>query len=86
MLTSCNIHIRIERAADKSLRLRPASPASHFSYGLLFGVGNAMVRETSAVMLSQYFKRRRELVEVVASAGTGVGVAVFTNVFHLGIG
>ena len=45
-----------------------------------------MVRETSAVMLSSYFKRRRELVEVVASAGTGVGVAVFTNVFHLGIG
>jgi hypothetical protein len=57
-----------------------------FSYGILFGVGNAMVRETSSLMLSQYFKRKRELVEVFASAGTGVGVAVFTNVLHAGVG
>ena len=68
-----------------NLTLSPPPPF-HSSYGLLFGVGNAMVRETSAVMLSSYFKRRRELVEAVASAGTGVGVAIFTNVFHLGIG
>ena len=56
------------------------------SYGLLFGIGLSMVRETSSLMLSQYFKRRRELVEMLSSTGTGVGVAIFTNVFYAGIG
>ena len=56
-----------------------------FSYGLLFGIGNAMVRETSTLMLSQYFKRKRELVEMYASLGTGLGIAIFTNGFQAGI-
>ncbi len=47
------------------------------SYGLLLGLGTAMVRETSHLMLSQYFKRRREAAEMWSSAGAGVGVAVF---------
>ena len=55
-----------------------------FSYGLLFSLGCAMVRETSTLMLSQYFKRRRELVEMFAACGTGVGIAIFTNIFHAG--
>ena len=38
-----------------------------------------MVRETAHLMLSQYFKRRREAAEMWASAGGGVGVAVFAN-------
>ena len=57
----------------------------YFSYGLLFGIGNAMVRETSTLMLSQYFKRKRELVEMYASLGTGAGIAIFTNGFQAGI-
>ena len=56
-----------------------------FSYGLLLGVGTAMVRETSTLMLSQYFKRRRETVETYAAAGAGVGIVVFTNAFSQGI-
>ena len=56
-----------------------------FSYGILFGVGCAMVRETSTLMLSQYFKRRREIVEMIASTGTGFGIAIFSNVFRSGM-
>ncbi len=41
-----------------------------------------MVRETSALMLSQYFKRRRELAEIYATTGEGVGVTVFANAFQ----
>ena len=59
--------------------------SSHFSYGLLFGLGCAMVRETSTLMLSQYFKRRRDLVETLATSGTGVGIAIFANVYNTGV-
>ena len=57
----------------------------HFSYGILFGIGCAMVRETSTLMLSQYFKRKREVVEMIASTGTGCGIAIFSNVYRSGM-
>ncbi len=45
-----------------------------------------MVRETSSLMLGQYFKRRRELVETLATTGVGFGIAIFSNVFRAGLG
>ena len=45
-----------------------------------------MVRETSSLMLSQYFKRKRELVEMYACMGTGFGLAIFTNAYNAGFG
>ncbi len=42
------------------------------------GVGVGMTRDTATLMVGQYFKRRRELVEVVTVAATGVGVAVMS--------
>lgn len=47
-----------------------------FSYGLVLGCGVAMTRDTSMFMVGQYFKKRREMVEVVLAAGNGLGVAV----------
>ncbi|EEC18560.1 monocarboxylate transporter, putative [Ixodes scapularis] len=47
-----------------------------FSYGLVLGCGVAMTRDTSVFMVGQYFKKRREMVEVILAAGTGLGVAV----------
>jgi hypothetical protein len=35
-----------------------------------------MIRDTSSLMVGQYFKRRRELTEVVVVAASGVGIAV----------
>ncbi|XP_075751680.1 monocarboxylate transporter 10 isoform X2 [Rhipicephalus microplus] len=46
------------------------------SYGLVLGCGVAMTRDTSMFMVGQYFKKRRELVELLLAAGTGIGVAI----------
>lgn len=45
------------------------------SYGLFVGIGVAMIRDTSVIMVGQYFKKRRELVEIIVLAGAGLGVA-----------
>jgi len=49
------------------------------SYGLMFGVGCGLVRETSVLMLSQYFKRKREKVEMISSLGQGLGLVLFSH-------
>ena len=59
---------------------------SLFSYGFMCGIGCAMVRDTSGLMLGQYFKRRREIVEFLSTMGIGFGIAIFSNVYHLGLG
>lgn len=56
------------------------------SYGLMLGAGAGIVRETSGLMLGHYFKRRREFVEMVAQAGTGVGIALFSVLFKEAVG
>ncbi|XP_018574164.1 monocarboxylate transporter 2-like [Anoplophora glabripennis] len=56
------------------------------SYGLVLGIGAGVVRETSTLVLGHYFKRRREFVEMVAQAGTGVGVALFSVLYKEAIG
>ena len=54
----------------------------HFSYGFMFGIGCGMVRETSILMVSQYFKRKRQNVEIIVSMGGGLGVTVFTSMIN----
>ncbi|XP_065355383.1 uncharacterized protein LOC135949864 [Calliphora vicina] len=57
-----------------------------FSYGFVFGIGVAMVRETSTIMLGNYFKKRRLFVEMVAMSGEGVGIALFSVLLKEGVG
>ncbi|KAJ6645744.1 Monocarboxylate transporter 2 [Pseudolycoriella hygida] len=57
-----------------------------FSYGFVVGVGAAMVRESSALMLGHYFKRRRQFVEMITMSGEGVGVALFSVILKEGVG
>ncbi|XP_060644561.1 monocarboxylate transporter 7 [Drosophila nasuta] len=57
-----------------------------FSYGIVFGIGVSMVREASTVMLGNYFKRRRQFVEMVAMSGEGVGIALFSVILKEGVG
>ena len=67
------------------------------SYGILFGLGCGMVRETSVLMVcmksacktfisffqvSQYFKRKRQNVEILTSIGGGLGLTMFTNLLN----
>ncbi|XP_023331483.1 monocarboxylate transporter 9 [Eurytemora carolleeae] len=51
------------------------------SYGVLLGAASGTVRETCSIMLGQYFKSRRLLVEVFVSCGSGLGVIIFSLLY-----
>lgn len=57
----------------------------YFFSGIVVGVGATMVRESSAVMLGHYFKRRRQFVEMITMSGEGVGIALFSVILKEGI-
>lgn len=60
----------------------------HFPFelvGIVVGVGATMVRESSAVMLGHYFKRRRQFVEMITMSGEGVGIALFSVILKEGL-
>ncbi|XP_031623034.1 monocarboxylate transporter 1-like [Contarinia nasturtii] len=57
-----------------------------FSYGIIVGVGATMVRESAALMLGHYFKRRRQFVEMITMSGEGVGIALFSVILKEGVG
>lgn len=54
--------------------------------GAIVGVGASMVRESSAVMIGHYFKRRRQCAEMVTMSGEGVGIALFSVILREGLG
>lgn len=56
------------------------------SYGALMSVAMALVRESSALMVGQYFKRRRDFVEIVVQIGSGIGVILFAVFFKEALG
>ncbi|KAL0275557.1 UNVERIFIED_CONTAM: hypothetical protein PYX00_003374 [Menopon gallinae] len=49
-----------------------------FSYGTVIGVGVGLTRDCSTLMVAQYFKRRRELVEIFIVSGSGLGISVMS--------
>ncbi|KAG8189865.1 hypothetical protein JTE90_023372 [Oedothorax gibbosus] len=51
------------------------------SYGFVMALGLSLARVTSSLMIGQYFKRRREKVEVIVTSGTGCGIIVFSYSF-----
>ncbi|XP_065339096.1 monocarboxylate transporter 10-like isoform X1 [Cloeon dipterum] len=57
-----------------------------FSYGAVIGVGVGMTRDTSTLMVAQYFKRKRELVEIFIVAGSGLGLAIMSAFIKGAIG
>ena len=52
------------------------------SYGLILGIGVGLTRDTATLMVGQYFKRRREVVEIALVGSSGVGLAVMTAFLH----
>ena len=42
------------------------------------GVGVGMTRDAATLMVAQYFKRRREVVEVAHVAASGAGIAAMS--------
>ncbi|VVD02385.1 unnamed protein product [Leptidea sinapis] len=56
------------------------------SYGVVLGIGCGLVREAAGIVLGTYFKRRRQFVELVAHAGGGVGIALFSVAYKEAVG
>ncbi|XP_063706849.1 monocarboxylate transporter 12-like [Culicoides brevitarsis] len=49
-----------------------------FSYGGVVGIGVGMTRDCSTLMVAQYFKRRREFVEIFIVSGSGLGISIMS--------
>jgi hypothetical protein len=47
--------------------------------GAVVGVGVGMTRDCSTLMVAQYFKRKREFVEIFVVSGSGLGLAIMSN-------
>ena len=57
-----------------------------FSYGLVLGIGIGLTRETSDLMTGQYFKRRREFVEIIVQSGAGIGLTLVSTILRYSVG
>jgi len=67
--------------------LRAACTAvTYFTCNKSTGVGVGMTRDTSTLMVAQYFKRKREFVEIFIVAGSGLGLAVMSAFIKGAIG
>ena len=53
-----------------------------YHYLTFLGVGASFTRDSASLMLGQYFKRRREMVEIFLVASPGVGIIVISKVVH----
>lgn len=47
----------------------------YFSYGLIVGSGVSLTKGTASIIVGQYFKKKRELVEIFVVSGAGIGLA-----------
>ena len=56
------------------------------SYSILLAVSSAVVRDTSSIMVGQYFKIRRDLAEMWSSAGVGIGVLAISLLYFQAVG
>lgn len=54
--------------------------------GIVLGIGCGLVREAAGLVLGAYFRRRRQFVELVAHAGGGVGIALFSVAYKEAVG
>jgi hypothetical protein len=50
---------------------------------ILSGLGVGLVRDSSTLMVAQYFKRKRELVEVIVVSGEASKTVFHTNKMDL---
>ena len=54
----------------------------YISYGLLMATGFSMTQNSFMLMLGQYFKKRRELVEIAVVSGQGAGILVMSLILN----
>ena len=46
---------------------------------LPLGIGVGLTRDTSTLMVAQYFKRKREFVEILVVAASGIGITLMSS-------
>ena len=46
--------------------------------GCLIGVGESMTRDSVTLMVGQYFKRKRDVIEIVMVSGSGLGITIMS--------
>lgn len=46
------------------------------------GVGVGLTRDASTLMVGQYFKKRRDIVEILVVSGSGLGILVMSVSIH----
>ena len=49
------------------------------------GIGVAMTRDPATLMIGQYFKRKREFVEIILVSGSGLGIATMSVFIRMAI-
>ena len=54
-------------------------------YFLYLGIGVAMTRDPATLMIGQYFKRKREFVEIILVSGSGLGIATMSVFIRMAI-
>ena len=42
------------------------------------GIGVGLTRDTATIMVGQYFKKKRELVEIFMVSGSGLGMSIMS--------
>lgn len=47
----------------------------------MVGIGVNITRDCSTIMVAQYFKKKRELVEIFVVSGSGCGI-IFMSIFY----
>ena len=52
------------------------------SLGLIQGIGVSFTRDSASLMLGQYFKRRREIVEIFLVSSPGIGIILISKLVH----
>jgi hypothetical protein len=56
------------------------------SYGIFLSIGIGIARESSNLMVGQYFKRKRSFVEIFVQSSIGIGVALMAPFINWCIG
>lgn len=49
------------------------------------GIGVGITRDCSTLMVAQYFKRKREFVEIFIVSGSGLGIVIMSIVIRTAI-
>lgn len=53
--------------------------------GIVVGLGVGITRDCSIIMIAQYFKKKREFVEILTVAGSGLGIVYMSTLLRKSI-